>query len=60
MTYTYWEKDIETIDRRSLQKLQLKQLKETVTAALKTKFYAPRLKSSRDHLSRRILKAWMI
>ena len=44
MTYTYWEKDIETIDRRSLQKLQLKQLKETVTAALKTKFYAPRLK----------------
>jgi len=44
MTYTYWEKDIETIDRRNLQKLQLKNLQETVAAALKTKFYAPRLK----------------
>lgn len=39
----YWDKDIETIERDSLKALQLKYLKETVGAALKTPFYKQRL-----------------
>lgn len=40
----YWNKDLETISRDALKKLQLKLLKETVDAALKTTFYKHRLK----------------
>ena len=42
----YWDKDIETLDRSSLKKLQLKRLKETVGYALKTPFYKSRLSKS--------------
>jgi phenylacetate-CoA ligase len=39
----YWNKEIETLDRTSLAKLQLERLKETVFWALKTPFYKKRL-----------------
>ena len=43
---SYWDKDIETIDRRALETLQLKRLKETVDFALKTPFYKHRLEKA--------------
>ncbi|MDD5347412.1 MAG: phenylacetate--CoA ligase [Candidatus Omnitrophica bacterium] len=46
MKTSYWEKEIETIDRTSLKKLQLKRLKESVAVALKTPFYKARLKKA--------------
>jgi phenylacetate-CoA ligase len=39
----YWNKEIETLDRTSLAKLQFERLKETVFWALKTPFYKKRL-----------------
>ncbi len=44
-TQMYWNKAIETIDREELAKLQLRALQETVESALKTRFYAERLKA---------------
>lgn len=43
MKPAFWDKEIETLDRASLKKLQLKRLKETVGFALKTQFYRSRL-----------------
>ena len=39
MAIEYWQKDIETMSRSYLEKLQLKQLKQTITAAEKSPFY---------------------
>lgn len=39
----FWDKDIETIQKAALEKLQLKYLRETVALALKTPFYKKRL-----------------
>ena len=44
MNISYWDKDIETIDRGSLKKLQLKRLKQMISHAQKTAFYKNRLK----------------
>lgn len=43
MDTMYWNKEIETLDRTSLAKLQFERLKETVFWALKTPFYKKRL-----------------
>lgn len=43
MEISYWNKEIETLDRTSLEALQLKRLKEIVSYALKTHFYKNRL-----------------
>ena len=43
MDNIFWNKEIETLDRASLAKLQLERLKETVFWALKTPFYKKRL-----------------
>ena len=43
MDVSYWDKELETLDRDSLEKLQIKLLKETVSRALKTHFYKRRL-----------------
>ncbi len=43
MDTPFWNKEIETLDRSSLEKLQLKRLRETVSWALKTPFYQKRL-----------------
>ncbi len=43
MEVNFWNKEIETIDRDSLKKLQLKYLRETVACALNTAFYRRRL-----------------
>jgi len=42
----YWNKELETIDQASLEDLQLKLLRDTVQAALKTPFYRNRLKKA--------------
>lgn len=42
----YWDKELETIDQASLEDLQLKLLRDTVQAALKTPFYHNRLKKA--------------
>ena len=44
MDIRYWNKELETIDRGELEKIQLENLKETVFWALKTPFYSKRLK----------------
>lgn len=46
MRVDYWNKARERIDHGALKKLQLKRLKETVAAALKTEFYRARLKKA--------------
>lgn len=43
MEVRFWNKELETIDRSSLEKYQLENLKETVGWALKTEFYKKRL-----------------
>jgi len=43
MEINFWQKELETIDRDALNKLQLKLLKESVHIALKTQFYKARL-----------------
>ena len=43
MDTIFWNKELETLDRASLAKLQLERLKETVFWALKTPFYKKRL-----------------
>ncbi|MDR2181394.1 MAG: phenylacetate--CoA ligase, partial [Treponema sp.] len=43
MTYQYWNKNIETMPRADLEKLQLARLKDTVACALRTPFYQKRL-----------------
>ena len=43
MDQIYWNKELETIDRPSLKKLQLERLKEIVHYALQTPFYKKRL-----------------
>ena len=39
MIIEYWQKNLETMSRDSLQRLQLKQLRQTITAAGKSPFY---------------------
>lgn len=46
MEATFWNKKIETLDRKSLQELQLKRLRQTVDSALKTPFYKRRLQKA--------------
>jgi len=43
MDTIFWNRELETLDRASLAKLQLERLKETVFWALKTPFYKKRL-----------------
>ncbi len=43
MNIRYWNRELETIDRSSLEKYQLENLRETVSWALKTPFYKKRL-----------------
>lgn len=43
MEITYWNKELETISREDLEKLQFERLKKTVTQALKTDFYSQKL-----------------
>lgn len=43
MEINYWNKELETITREDLEKLQLKRLKKTVSQALKTEFYGKKL-----------------
>jgi len=43
MVINYWDKEHETLDKQALKKLQLRRLKDTVEAALKTPFYKSRL-----------------
>jgi phenylacetate-CoA ligase len=45
MEQTFWQKRLETIDRKELEVLQLKNLKKVVGYALRTPFYKPRLKN---------------
>ena len=45
MDVKYWDREIETIDRESLKKIQLENLKDTIFWALKTPFYSERLGS---------------
>lgn len=61
MELNYWDKDLETIGQDSLEDLQLKLLRDTVQAALKTPFYRHRLnragiKSGDDIRSRQDLQ----
>ena len=46
MELNFWNKELETLGRDGLKKLQLKRLKETVRQALKTPFYKKRLKEA--------------
>jgi len=39
----FWNKEIETADRRTLEQIQLKRLRETVDWAVRTPFYQRRL-----------------
>lgn len=43
MEYEYWNREIETMDRPSLERLQLERLREVVGYALRTPFYQKRL-----------------
>ncbi len=43
MDITYWNKDIETMDRSAIEALQVKRLRELVDQSLKTEFYKKRL-----------------
>ncbi|MDR3114780.1 MAG: phenylacetate--CoA ligase [Treponema sp.] len=43
MTYQYWNKEMETLERSALEAYQLKQLKAVVDQALQTPFYRERL-----------------
>ena len=43
MEIKYWNKELETISREDLQKLQLEKLKKSVSQALKTEYYGARL-----------------
>ena len=40
----YWEKDVETIDRKNLEKLQLKKLKNTLNKAVNSYYYGKAVK----------------
>ncbi|MFP4164265.1 MAG: phenylacetate--CoA ligase family protein [Chitinispirillaceae bacterium] len=46
MEVTYWDKPAETMDRESLQELQLSRLRTSVERALKTPFYKRRLEKT--------------
>ncbi len=46
MEIKYWNKDIETMERGELEKLQLQRLKKTVAQAFKTDFYSKKLPQS--------------
>jgi len=46
MAVSYWDKEIETINRNELKKLQLKRVRTVVGWALKTQFYKSRLKKA--------------
>jgi phenylacetate-CoA ligase len=43
MDITYWNKDLETMDRSSIEALQIQRLKALVAQSLKTDFYKKRL-----------------
>jgi phenylacetate-CoA ligase len=43
MEIPYWDKEIETVDRAGLEKIQLERLRDAVSCALKTPFYKRRL-----------------
>ena len=45
MDIPFWNKEIETLDRASLEKVQLERLREIVSWALKTPFYGKKLAS---------------
>jgi phenylacetate-CoA ligase len=42
----YWNSEIETMDRREIEKLQLERFRSVLDKALKTSYYAKRLKES--------------
>ena len=46
MDIQYWNREVETLDREGLARLQLKGLKETVDRALQTEFYKRRLQKT--------------
>ena len=50
MSSEYWDKEIETIDRKSLEALQLKRLNETLKRAANTDFYRGRIPDSVKNL----------
>ncbi|MEN8127014.1 MAG: phenylacetate--CoA ligase [Planctomycetota bacterium] len=43
MEITYWDKNVETMERSGLEALQLKRLKDLITQSLRTDFYKKRL-----------------
>lgn len=43
MGISYWQEELEKIDRKSLQELQLQSLRQTIARAFKTPFYSQRL-----------------
>lgn len=43
MKISYWQEELEKIDRKSLQELQLQLLRQTIARAFKTPFYSQRL-----------------
>lgn len=45
-TYDLWDKEVEALDRKSLEGIQLKRLRQVVGYALRTRFYASRLKKA--------------
>jgi phenylacetate-CoA ligase len=49
MDVPFWNKDIETISRQSLEQLQLQRLREIIGFALKTPFYQKRLAKAWIH-----------
>ncbi len=46
MNDTFWDRKVETIDRKALEALKLKRLKNVVDYALRTRFYKDRLKAA--------------
>ena len=45
MEITYWNKNIETMDRSAIESLQVERLKQLIGQSLKTDFYKKRLAS---------------
>ncbi|MBA7555336.1 Phenylacetate-coenzyme A ligase [subsurface metagenome] len=51
MDEAYWDKEIETIDRHSLQQLQLERLKKTLERASKSQYYKRRIPATINNLT---------
>jgi phenylacetate-CoA ligase len=45
-SHDFWDKEVELLDKKSLQALQLQRLRQVVDHALRTRFYEPRLKKA--------------